>query len=264
MKTKLHILAVALAFAFGLVSQAGAVLITADKRVAGLGANAGNGLNGQFWNAGPFSCVSTSVCGASSVQTHISNNGPDATFMSTIVDYAQGPVNAGPDPLLGTFLGTDAASLSAGAAGFSTETSVMEFSGFISIDSSFDTIAGGNIDIGFAVGSDDGMRLKIGGVTVTSFESPRAFGTSSGTAEFEVAGLYDFQLIYWENFSFTGVELYSTISGGTGESGAPVGMGLVDTAVLSKTAVPEPGTVMLMGTGLIGLIGWRMRKQRKA
>ena len=44
--------------------------------------------------------------------------------------------------------------------------------------------------------------------------------------------------------------------------GSPGGFNEMAFAV-NGTAVPEPGTVMLMGTGMLGLIGWRMRKQRQ-
>ncbi len=35
-------------------------------------------------------------------------------------------------------------------------------------------------------------------------------------------------------------------------------------ALVSSDPIPEPGTMILMGSGMLGLIGWRMRKQRKA
>ena len=38
---------------------------------------------------------------------------------------------------------------------------------------------------------------------------------------------------------------------------------ILDFSLSGVSQVPEPGTVILMGTGMLGLIGWRMRKQRK-
>lgn len=61
----------------------------------------------------------------------------------------------------------------------------------------------------FAVGSDDGFRLRISGHGVefaTEYASGRSFGTSLATFNFPVVGCYDLYLIYYENGGGASVE----------------------------------------------------------
>jgi hypothetical protein len=50
----------------------------------------------------------------------------------------------------------------------------------------------------FAVGSDDGYQLQIGGVTVAEFQNNRSPAMDTRRATFNEIGVYPFQLVYWE------------------------------------------------------------------
>lgn len=109
----------------------------------------------------------------------------------------------------------------------------------------------------FRLGSDDGSRLRIGGVTVIDNGGIHGFLSVSNTANFEEAGLYPVEVIYYENGGVTGVEWRSSIGGSTA---APV---IVPASVLYRTApptgVPEPGTLLLLAGGLTVLAGFARR-----
>lgn len=49
-----------------------------------------------------------------------------------------------------------------------------------------------------AVASDDGYRLTIGGVVVAAFDGNRGPGLDTRRIQFEAAGVYEYELIYWE------------------------------------------------------------------
>ncbi|HRZ47389.1 MAG TPA: lamin tail domain-containing protein [Candidatus Paceibacterota bacterium] len=62
----------------------------------------------------------------------------------------------------------------------------------------------------FAVGSDDGFRLRIRGHGVdfeSEFATGRSFGTTLATFNFPIAGVYDLNLVYYENYGGASVEL---------------------------------------------------------
>lgn len=62
----------------------------------------------------------------------------------------------------------------------------------------------------FAVGSDDGFRLRVSGQGasfVSEFPSPRGFATTLGTFNFPAAGAYAMSLVFFENGGAATVEL---------------------------------------------------------
>lgn len=200
----------------------------------------------------------------------IAVNLPDATFVSTLLDYPSGSSDTSSNSaLLGTLLGTDTSTLAPSTAqNLQALGLVFRFSGFIEIKPEFDTnTATSAIDVEFTVGSDDGMRLQFGGITVTQASGTRTFrftddsGNDSQLASFESPGLYPVELLFWDaGFGGLGVEWYSSIPGGP-DSGSPTGatgtVGIVPTSILST--VPEPSTALLFGFGLVGLAAGRRR-----
>ena len=133
------------------------------------------GLDGFYYN--------TNVTSTAQADAFIANNSPTATFHSTLLDYPAKAANAvAHTKTLSAFLGTlDSGSLS-GFGGNTLDSSLFRFTGFIQI-----ATAG---DVNFALGSDDGMRLKIGDVIVTQYDGARSFGFSTGTASFSSAGKF--------------------------------------------------------------------------
>ena len=173
---------------------------------------------------------------------------PDATFLATQVDYPRGDAADTVSSSLTTLAGYLAPDVPSANGGVDLVDSVFQFTGFINITSALDSNPGGDIDVEFSVGSDDGFNLLIGGVSVTSFSGLRGFSHSFGTASFDSPGLYPIDLYYYENSGGTGIELKWQIPGQ---------FTVVPTSSLytaASASVPDAGaTAVLLGLGLAGL-----------
>lgn len=195
--------------------------------ILGAGAAGAATFTGEFWDA------RGSLLSITQADAVIAGAGPTATFASTAIDYPNGTGGVADDnsTALSTFLGADAASLSGG--GDSTlGVSVFRFTGFL------DLLGGPQ---SFAVSSDDGFRLTIGGTQISAFEQRRKFGTTTVTAD-AGTGATAFELVYFENNGVTGVEFL--IDGVLAQAAD----GPVDIA-----PVPLPAGLPLMGIVLGGL-----------
>ncbi|MCP5007976.1 MAG: hypothetical protein GY941_29190, partial [Planctomycetes bacterium] len=207
---------------------ASSVTIPISSLVPGVGI--GDGLVGEFYDSN----VTSNIAADSFIGSH----SPSASFVSTLMDYPNG---SGGTTLntqsVGTFLGIDDPGITTPLG-----SSIFLFSGFIEIDKTFDeTPTTAPVDVSFAIRSDDGMRLKIGGITVTEFTSPRQFSDTPTiiTASFDQAGLYPVEILYWNMSAGNrgAIEWYTSIPGGPANtsSNIPNG-GIVPTSILSTTA----------------------------
>lgn len=171
--------------------------IPLSAKVADSPSGAGTGLAGAYWNAN----VNSNGQADSLFATTASG-----TFLSPTQDYgSHGWVNDSYYTVQNYLQGGGASHL-AGDFTANLDTATYRFTGYINITSDLDLLPGGSIDVNFAVGSDDGMRLIIGGQTVTEANYARAFAWSSGMASFAAPGLYAIELVYWENYGGTGLD----------------------------------------------------------
>lgn len=220
------------ALAAGMLWTAGSalgVVIPGGSLAAPTPATPGDGLNGSV----RFQSVNSLAAADNAIATLPS----DATFHATSIDYPHGSAAVVSGGTLGDFLGADAASLSVDPAARGAFSNIFVFSGYLAVDQIG--------DVTFGVGSDDGFRLRIGGVAVAEFGNDRGFGFTTGLATFEAAGLYAVELIYYANsVGESGVQFVSSLTGGASYGNEPAGtIGLVPTTRLYT--VPSPGAAML-------------------
>lgn len=191
--------------------------------------------HGEFWDRA--SGLST----IADAEATIAGGAPTATFTSTAIDYPNGAAGHIHDnTTLETFLGADGGSL-VGTNTTNLTYSVFRFTGWL------DLAAGTNT---FSVGSDDGFQLKVDGNVLSSYNGNRPFQTTSVDADLG-AGLKAFELIYWENSSYTGVEF--RINGALAQFAAPG----------ATAPVPLPAGLPLLAGGL-GLFALAKRRKRAA
>ena len=229
-------------------SAAQAVTFTFVNADAPLPAVPGNGLNGEVWTG-----VDVNDLGAA--RAYIASNAPDATFLSTTVDYPNGTAGSlSTSSTFATALGTDAATLSdPTVASLQVLNSILKFSGFLRIDAPTTILALG-------VGSDDGSDLVIQGTQVIANDGIHPFpGGNAGPTDvtFLEAGLYQLEVLFFESQPVQwGLEFFVGAPG----AGTPVPTTHLYTS-LGPPIIPVPAGLPLLFTGLVGLAVVR-RKRR--
>jgi hypothetical protein len=92
----------------------------------------------------------------------------------------------------------------------------------------------------FSVGHDDGLTLSIGGLLTINVPGPTGFAVTTATYT-GPSGNKPFELVY-------------------GECCGPPAALVINLPLVSQ--VPEPATLAILGTGLVGLGLMRRRKRR--
>jgi VCBS repeat-containing protein len=222
------------------------------------------GLTGQYFGYAQGS--GANLENIAQVESLISGKTPNATFIATTLNYGSVAGDLGAGTHLQTFLGSDAASLSADPA--TTSDAIIKLSGQVSLDAG---------TYSFKVTSDDGFTLRIDGQTVVSFDGNRAAAETTASYTVATSGAHQIEIIYWDQGSDASLKVeikgpadsaYSVL-GATGNTSALVtsedhALTLnastllrndtdVDGDTLSVTSVQNPthGSVALNNNGVI-------------
>lgn len=240
---------------------AGAVTIGASQNLGAVPFAAGTGLLGSYYKFGSSSNIGTL---ANANQLITSSSGPTATFTTTTVCFpncADSSIND--TSSLSTLLNGHVNDFSYTAPGntvTAVDHSAIKLTGYIAI-----TQVG---TYNFAIGSDDGSSLTIGGVNVINNDNDHGYQVSGGQATFTQTGLYAISLMYFEDSGSTGFEFFGSAPNGTciaGKSGANCATGgsnasSVFYSSLPTSAVPEPASIIIFGAGLAGIAIFARRR----
>jgi VCBS repeat-containing protein len=146
------------------------------------------GLTGQYFGYAQGSGANLETI--AQVESLISGKTPNATFIATTLNYGSVAGDLGAGTHLQTFLGSDAASLSADPA--TTSDAIIKLSGQVSLDAG---------TYSFKVTSDDGFTLRIDGQTVVSFDGNRAAAETTASYTVATSGAHQIEIIYWDQGS---------------------------------------------------------------
>jgi len=241
--------------------------IPASSSVGPAQTGTGTGLRGEFFFAGhpttPFATNANIVPSLAVAQTFMDNNQPNSRFQATLFDYPGTGAPAATDATPpGTFLNTDGSSLTP-AYPNPMYSSIYRFRGLINVTMNESIPGQTGIAIQFRTNSDDGSGLSIGGIQVVNNDGQHAAQDRDGIARFTAAGLYPIELVFFNdeyNNSTGGANFTVRSTLGTND---PSNLGILPSASMFVVAVPEPGTLLLCGVGLVGVTATR-RLRRNA
>src|SRR6266496_5001694 len=168
----------------GFSSQAQPIDLPGNLAVSGPIGTPGDGLKGEYWKRPPNTILTDgATVDADRIDTQINSFGaPDGTFHATKFVYLGNDLM----PVL-TWLSTDAASYSGSTSNL--DDGAFRFSGYINIGSA------GTLNIGTT--SDDGVRIKIGGLDIVNNDSSHGDATKDQDVNFLSAGLYPIEITYF-------------------------------------------------------------------
>jgi hypothetical protein len=233
---------------------AGAVTINASQDLGAVPFAAGTGLLGSYYKFSSSSNIGTLSNANQLIST---SGGPTATFTSTTVCFPNcADTSIADSSSLATLLNghvSDFSYTTPGNTVTAVDHSAIKLTGYIAI-----TQVG---TYNFAIGSDDGSSLTIGGVSVINNDNDHGYQVSGGQATFTQTGLYAISLMYFEDSGSTGFEFFGSAPNGAciaGRSGANCATGgsYASSMLYSSlpiSAVPEPASIIVFGAGLVGI-----------
>jgi hypothetical protein len=169
----------------GISSLAQPIDVSGDLSVGSPFATAGDGLNGEYWQRPVWSILTDgNTVRANGIDNQINGFGPaTGTFQATLLNYTGNDLTT-----ISTWLAGDAASLSPGTSG-NLDDGAFRFTGFLNVS------AAGVLNIGTT--SDDGSRIKIGGIDIVNNDGGHGDATVDADVNFLSAGLYPIEVTYF-------------------------------------------------------------------
>ena len=168
----------------GISSSAQPIDVSGDLAIGGPLATPGDGLNGEYWQRPVWSILADgNTVRANGIDNQINGFGaPSGTFHATAFTYTGNDLT----PVL-TWLAGDAGSF-AGTPG-NLDDGAFRFSGYINVATA------GTLNIGTT--SDDGSRIKIGGIDIINNDGSHGDATVDADVNFLSAGLYPIEVTYF-------------------------------------------------------------------
>ena len=158
--------------------------VPASAAVGGPTTYPGGSLKGEYWKRTPVSILTDGVGNrADGIDNQIATFGtPDGTFKATVFTYLGNDLTQ-----VQTWLGADGASYSGISSNL--DDGAFRLTGFINV------AAPGPITLGTT--SDDGARIKVGGVDISNGDGSHGDETHDADANFAAAGLYPIEVTYF-------------------------------------------------------------------